>query len=104
MKDYKKESGFPNQFTILTGKKFLSSAIDNLLGSITFFLTPVGMTVFWGETFTRHIKDPVKRASRAISTMYGLTNASYISDTLITLIAILLYLSLTAIGPAISLF
>src|SRR5699024_5179725 len=104
MKDSKKEKGFPNPFTILTGKESLTSAIGSLLGSITFFLTPVGMTVFWGETITRHIKDPVKRASRAISTMDGLTNASYISGTLLPLIAIGLPLSPTALGPAIGLF
>src|SRR5690625_6547384 len=62
------------------------------------------MTVFWGELMTRHIKDPVQRASRAISTMDGLTNASYIAGTLIPLIAIGLPLSPMAIGPAAGLF
>src|SRR5699024_12763128 len=74
------------------------------LGSVAFFLSPVGITVFLGEFLTRHIKDPVKRASRAISTMDGLTNASYISGTLIPLIAIGLPLSPMAIGPAAGLF
>lgn len=96
--------GFPNPFKILSGKESGTAAVGSLLGSITFFLTPVGMTVFLGEVLTRHIKDPVKRASRAISTMDGLTNASYISGTLVPLIAIGLPLSPMAIGPAAGLF
>src|SRR5699024_5696715 len=80
------------------------AALGSFIGSITFFLTPVGMTVFLGESLTRHVKDPVKRASRAISTMDGLTNASYISGTLIPLIAIGLPMSPMAIGPAAGLF
>lgn len=104
MRRTKKEKGFPNPFRILTKKESITSALGSLFGSITFFLTPVGMTVFWGEAMTRHIKDPVQRASRAISTMDGLTNASYIAGTLIPLIAIGLPLSPMAIGPAAGLF
>lgn len=104
MRKSDKVKGVPNPFKILTKKEVGTSALGSLFGSITFFLTPVGMTVFWGELMTRHIKDPVKRASRAISTMDGLTNASYLSGTLIPLIAIGLPLSPMAIGPAAGLF
>ncbi|MGY0692420.1 tripartite tricarboxylate transporter permease [Virgibacillus sp. FSP13] len=103
-KNSKKEKGIPNPFKILTKKESASSAVGSFIGSVTFFLTPVGMTVFLGEFLTRHVKDPVKRASRAISTMDGLTNASYISGTLVPLIAIGLPLSPMAIGPAAGLF
>ncbi|MCM3087513.1 tripartite tricarboxylate transporter permease [Bhargavaea ginsengi] len=96
--------GFPNPFKILTKQEIGTSAAGAGLGTLTFFLTPVGMTIFLGEALTRHIKDPVKRASRAISTMDGLTNASYISGTLIPLLAIGLPLSPMAIGPANALF
>lgn len=104
MRETKKEKGFPNPFKILTKQESVTSAVGSFFGSVTFFLTPVGMTVFWGELMTRHIKDPVQRASRAISTMDGLTNASYIAGTLIPLIAIGLPLSPMAIGPAAGLF
>lgn len=103
-KNHGKEKGFPNPFKILTKKEIATSALGSSLGTLTFFLTPVGMTIFLGEFLTRHIKDPVQRASRAISTMDGLTNASYISGTLIPLIAIGLPLSPMAIGPANALF
>lgn len=96
--------GLPNPFKILTKKETGTAALSSALGSITFFLTPVGMTVFLGELLTRHIKDPIERASRAISTMDGLTNASYLAGTLIPLIAIGLPLSPMAIGPAAGLF
>lgn len=98
------EKGMPNPFKILTKEELGTSALASLLGSVTFFLSPVGITVFLGEFLTRHIKDPVKRASRAISTMDALTNASYIAGTLIPLIAIGLPLSPMAIGPAAGLF
>lgn len=104
LKESAKEKGIPNPFRILTKKESGSAALGSFIGSVTFFLTPVGMTVFLGESLTRHVKDPIKRASRAISTMDGLTNASYISGTLIPLIAIGLPLSPMAIGPAAGLF
>ncbi|SDQ19470.1 tripartite tricarboxylate transporter permease [Virgibacillus salinus] len=104
LKSAKKEKGFPNPFNILTKKETASSAFGSFIGAVTFFLSPVGMTVFLGEFLTRHIKDPVQRASRAISTMDGLTNAAYISGTLVPLIAIGLPLSPMAIGPAAGLF
>ncbi|MGP4105823.1 tripartite tricarboxylate transporter permease [Virgibacillus sp. L01] len=104
LKSAKKVKGFPNPFKILTKKETASSAFGSFIGAITFFLSPVGMTVFLGEFLTRHIKDPVQRASRAISTMDGLTNAAYISGTLVPLIAIGIPLSPMAIGPAAGLF
>ncbi|AIF42827.1 tripartite tricarboxylate transporter permease [Virgibacillus sp. SK37] len=104
LKKSEEEKGFPNPFKILTNKESATSALGSLIGTVTFFLSPVGMTVFLGEFLTRHIKDPVQRASRAISTMDGLTNASYISGTLVPLIAIGLPLSPMAIGPAAGLF
>src|SRR5699024_1023295 len=54
MKKSDKTKGIPNPFKILTKKEVGTSALGSLFGSITFFLTPVGMTVFWGELMTRH--------------------------------------------------
>src|SRR5699024_2878935 len=104
LKVAKKEKGIPNPFRILTRKEAKTAAFGSFLGSVAFFLSPVGITVFLGEFLMRHIKDPVKRASRAISAMDDLTNASYISGTLIPLIASGLPLSPMAIGPAAGLF
>ncbi|WP_217587262.1 tripartite tricarboxylate transporter permease [Lentibacillus saliphilus] len=99
-----REKGFPNPFKILDIKEIGTTSLSSFLGVLTFFMSPVGMTIFLGETLTSRIKDPIKRATRAISAMDGLTNASYIAGTLIPLIAIGLPLSPTAIGPANALF
>ncbi|MFD2044248.1 tripartite tricarboxylate transporter permease [Ornithinibacillus salinisoli] len=100
----KVEKGFPNPFKILDKKEVGTSSLASLFGVLTFFMSPVGMTIFLGETLTSRIKDPVKRAARAVSSMDGLTNAAYIAGTLIPLIAIGLPLSPTAIGPGGALF
>ncbi|NBJ68031.1 MULTISPECIES: tripartite tricarboxylate transporter permease [Clostridia] len=99
-----KTKGFPNPFKILNRKEIGTTSLSSVLGVLTFFMSPVGMTIFLGETLTSRIKDPVKKAARAISSMDGLTNAAYLSGTLIPLIAIGLPLSPTAIGPAGPLF
>jgi putative tricarboxylic transport membrane protein len=100
----KMEKGFPNPFKILDRKEVGTSALASFLGSLTFFMSPVGMTIFLGETLSSRIKDPVKKAARAISSMDGLTNAAYISGTLIPLVALGIPLSPMAIGPANALF
>src|SRR5699024_497361 len=106
LKVAKKEKGIPipNPFRILTRKEAKTAVFGSFLGSVAFFLSPVGITVFLGEFLTSHIQDTVIRSSRALMTMNGLTNASYISGTLIPLIAIGLPLSPMAIGPAAGLF
>ncbi|KAB7667727.1 tripartite tricarboxylate transporter permease [Bacillus sp. B1-b2] len=96
--------GFPNPFKLLTKQEAGSSMLASFIGSITFIMSPVGMTIFLGEVFSSRVKDPVKKASVAIASMEGLTNATYISGTLIPLIALGIPLSPMAIGPANALF
>ncbi|MBO0961401.1 tripartite tricarboxylate transporter permease [Neobacillus sp. MM2021_6] len=96
--------GFPNPFTILSKRELGMSALSSLIGSITFIMSPVGMTIFLGEMFSSREKDPVKKASLAISCMEALANATYIAGTLIPLIALGIPLSPMAIGPANALF
>ncbi|WP_226037289.1 tripartite tricarboxylate transporter permease [Aquibacillus saliphilus] len=100
----KRFKGIPNPFKILTKKEIGTTSLASLIGSFTFIMSPVGITIFLGELFSSRIKDPVKKASRAISSMDGLTNAAYISGTLIPLIALGIPLSPMAIGPANALF
>src|SRR5690625_7557119 len=71
---------------------------------MSFFMSPVGMTIFLGETLTSRIKDPVKKAARAISSMDGLTISAYLAGVLVPLIALGVPLSPTALGPGIALF
>lgn len=101
MMDYGK---FPNPFTILTRKELIMSSISSLIGTFTFILSAVGTTIFVGEMVSSRTKDPLKKASLSITSMEALANATYISGTLIPLIALGIPLSSVAIGPANPLF
>ncbi|SEN87870.1 Tripartite tricarboxylate transporter TctA family protein [Amphibacillus marinus] len=96
--------GIPNPFKILTTQELSLSAVTSFLGSLLFFMSPVGITILLGEFVSGFVKDPVKKSSLAISSMDGLTNAAYLSGTLIPLVALGLPLSPVAIGPANALF
>jgi hypothetical protein len=95
---------FPNPFKILTKKEVGYSVLASLIGSVTFLLSPVGMTTFFGELFASRTKDPVEKASLAISCMEALAQATYISGILIPLIALGIPLSPVALGPGNPLF
>lgn len=96
--------GVANPFRILTGREQAAAATGAGLGTLTFFLTPVGMTILIGELFASRVKDPTARANRAISTMDALTNATYVAGVLVPLIALGVPISPMAIGPANALF
>lgn len=97
-------TGVPNPFKILTKKEVRMSAFASLIGSITFIMSPVGMTIFIGEVLSSRVKNPVEKASLSIACMEALANATYIAGTLIPLIALGIPLSPMAIGPANALF
>lgn len=104
MDPYEKRRGLANPFTILTKSELLTSTVASIIGSITFILSAVGITALLGELFSSRITNPVKKASRAISAMEALANATYIAGTLIPLIALGVPLSPVAIGPGQALF
>src|SRR5690625_6175476 len=98
-------SSISHYMTIFRTKKEIgTTSLATSLGVLTFFISPVGMTIFLGETLTSRIKDPVKKAARAISSMDGLTNSAYLAGVLVPLIALGVPLSPTALGPGIALF
>jgi hypothetical protein len=99
-----KSEGFPNPFKILTKKELRISSISSLIGTFTFIMSAVGTTIFVGELVSSRTKDPVEKASLSISSMEALANATYISGTLIPLIALGIPLSSVAMGPANPLF
>lgn len=100
----KEKMKFPNPFKILTREEVVKSSISSVIGSMTFILSAVGTTVLVGELFSSRIKDSVKKSSLAIACMEALANATYISGTLIPLIALGIPLSSVALGPANALF
>lgn len=95
---------FPNPFKILDKRELSSAVLGSIVGSAAFFMSPCGLTVPIGEALSSRIKDPVRRACRAVSTMDVLTNATYLSGTLIPLIALGIPFSPMALGPARPLF
>lgn len=95
---------FPNPFRILTKKEIGYSALASIFGSFTFILSPVGLTTFLGEVCASGTKDPVEKASLAITCMEALAQATYFSGTLIPLIALGIPLSPMSVGPANPLF
>ena len=102
----KQEEGgkFPNPFKILTKKEIGYSVVASMIGCVTFILSPVGLTIFFGELFSSREKDPIKKASLAVSCMEALAQSTYMAGTLIPLIALGIPLSPVAIGPANPLF
>ncbi|ANZ95226.1 tripartite tricarboxylate transporter TctA family protein [Brochothrix thermosphacta] len=96
--------GFPNPFKLLTKKEAVATAASSLGGSLTFFMSPVGMTILFGEAVVNQIKDPIKKARMALASMDGLAHSTYIAGILIPLIALGIPLSPVAIGPANPLF
>lgn len=96
--------GLANPFKILNRKEQASAAAGAGLGTLTFFLTPVGMTILIGEALSSRVKGVVARSSRAISTMDSLTNASYIAGILVPVLALGIPISPMAIGPGNALF
>jgi putative tricarboxylic transport membrane protein len=95
---------FPNPFKILTPKQTLLTIAFCIVASLTFTFSPVGMTVLLGGLVAVGIRELYHKQTTALSVMDGVTNATYIAETLIPLIAFGLPLSPMALGPAAPLF
>ncbi len=93
-----------NPFKILSKREIKSASVGAFLSSFLFVLSPVGLTILFGESLSNKIKDRVERASSAIVTMSALAQATYLSQIIIPLIAIGIPLSPTSIGPGGALF
>ncbi|MGY3777643.1 tripartite tricarboxylate transporter permease [Isobaculum melis] len=88
----------------ISKKEAATSGIVSLLSNFLFFLSPVGLTILFGEAVSNKEKDPEKKASMAITSMSALSHATYLSGIIIPLIALGIPLSPVAVGPANALF
>lgn len=95
---------FPNPFRILTGLQKVAGSIAAFITSFTFTFSPTGMTALMGELVGSKIKGTYKKATTTLSVMNGVTESTYIAETIIPLIAFGLPLSPMALGPAAALF
>ncbi len=95
---------FPNPFHILTRAQKAYTAVCAAISSLTFTFSPVGMTVMAGEAVGSRVKGLYQRCTSKLAAMNGVTEATYIAETLIPLIAFGIPLSPMALGPAAPLF
>ena len=78
--------------------------ITAAISSATFVFSPVAMTVLLGEVVGARIKHAYHRLTTVLTARNGVTEATYIAEALIPLIAFGLPLSPVAAGPAAPLF
>lgn len=91
---------FPNPFKILTHKQLLYTSVASLISGLTFTFSPVGMTVMAGEAVNTKSKGLYQRLTGSLATMNATTEATYMGETMIPLIAFGLPLSPMSVGPA----
>ncbi len=103
--DVKGWSGyFPNPLKVLDRKQTGWTLATATVSSATFVFSPVAMTVVLGELVGSRIKHAYHRLTTVLSARNGVTEATYIAEALIPLIAFGLPLSPVAAGPAAPLF
>lgn len=95
---------FPNPLKVLDRRQLASTAGAAGVSSLTFVVSPVAMTVMLGEIVGARTKHAYHRLTSMMSVKNGVTESTYIAETLIPLVAIGLPLSPVAAGPAAPLF
>ena len=93
-----------NPLKIVTKEQIKKSAIASFISTFLFVLSPVGLTILFGESFGKGAKDKTEKAYTTITVMSSVIQATYISGILIPLIALGIPLSPASIGPGIALF
>lgn len=95
---------FPNPLAILSGEQKMYTAAAATVSALTFTFSPVGMTVMVGEIISSRVKGLYQRLTTSLAAMNGVTEATYIAETIIPLMAFGIPLSPMALGPAAPLF
>lgn len=95
---------FPNPFKVLTKKQTKAVTGTSLISSATFGLSPVGMTSMMGELVGSRIKGQYNKSTSSLAAMNGVTESTYVAETIIPLVAFGVPLSPVALGPAQALF
>ncbi|SDV48735.1 tripartite tricarboxylate transporter permease [Chitinasiproducens palmae] len=95
---------FPNPLRVLDAKQARLTIGSATVSSATFVFSPVAMTIVIGELIGARIHHAYHRLTTVLAARNGVTEATYIAETLIPLIAFGLPLSPVAAGPAGPLF
>lgn len=93
-----------NPFKILTKEERQKASIGALVVNFLFVLSPVGLTILFGNALTNRIKDPLRKATTSMTTMSSIIQATYLSGIIIPLLALGIPLSPVALGPGAALF
>ncbi len=94
----------PNPLTVLNGKETRDTAIAATATSLTFVVSPLAMAILVGDIVGSRVKHAYQRLTRVISVRNGVTDSTYLAETLIPLVAVGLPLSPIAAGAAAPLF
>lgn len=100
----KKASKFPNPFSYFTKRQLGYVAGASAVSACTFTFSPVGMTVLMGELLGPRRKELFDRTTTGLGIQDAVSNATYMGELLIPLVAFGLPLSPVALGPAFPLF
>lgn len=95
---------FPNPFKIITKEQASRAACGAAISACTFTFSPVGMTVMLGELLGSKKKGLYDSTMTSLCVKSAVSNATYIGELLIPLVAFGLPLSPVALGPAAPLF
>lgn len=95
---------FPNPLKVLDARQTRLTLGSAAVSSATFVFSPVAMTIVIGELIGARIHHAYHRLTTVLAARNGVTEATYIAETLIPLIAFGLPLSPVAAGPAGPLF
>jgi len=99
-----KLSFFPSPLKILSKRQSKYAAGAAAVAACTFTFSPVGMTVMLGELIGSRCKELYSRITTTLGVQDALSNATYIGELVIPLLAFGLPLSPVALGPAAPLF
>ncbi|WP_193613667.1 tripartite tricarboxylate transporter permease [Nocardioides lijunqiniae] len=94
----------PNPLTVLNRKETRDTAVAATVTSLTFVVSPLAMAILVGDVVGSRVKHAYQRLTRVISVRNGVTDSTYLAETLIPLVAIGLPLSPIAAGAAAPLF
>lgn len=97
-------SRMPNPLTVLNRKETRDTAVAATATSLTFVVSPLAMAILVGDIVGARVKHAYQRLTRVISVRNGVTDSTYLAETLIPLVAIGLPLSPIAAGAAAPLF
>ncbi|MCD8140606.1 MAG: tripartite tricarboxylate transporter permease [Planctomycetaceae bacterium] len=97
-------SWFPNPFKLLTRSQNKYAMGSAAVAGCTFTFSPVGMTVMLGEIIAGRKKELYDRVTTTLAVQDSVSNATYIGELIIPLLAFGLPLSPVALGPAAPLF